>query len=752
MEPTRTNDPGAPAPAPPSSGSRLPVALAGVGFLATAALSVAVRATGWAAVFTARGVRFNTDGDPYYHVRRAWLILEQGGAVWRDPWLNYPAGSEILWPPLFDLLLAGPAWLLGLGHPTQATLAAVAAWVPLVLGVATVALVALLAAELFGRAVALPAAFLSAVSVPSIIASQLGRPDHHVLEVLLFAAVLLAFARALRAPALRLRHAALVGVLLALSFWTWPGSPLTLAVLGAWAAADHVRAPPGDPGFGRAPRLLAASGAAAAALLFLSIGLAGPPRALARLELGGISAFQPIACAVCALLAGALLLARARSRLARAALAVAIPAALAALLLAALPALRAPIVRGLTAARGGNAWYGTISEFQPLVGSGVRPLRQELLGALGLLGLVPLLALLGAADAVARLRAGSERAAGIVGALATLALLSAASVSMIRFIYYGAVPLCLLGALGVDAVRRGAARWRGWLGPAAAGAVALGAAAPTWSELFSEGPTDAIAPQLEGMLLRIRAMPAQGDRRAVLSWWDIGHHVLYHSERPVLATPFGIDAGRSSMEDLARFFTESDPTAAERLLDRRGVQFVLLDDPWEKSVLILGHGVRAGTEGFVSGRANVLSRPGDLVIVRLIGARGSATGGAVPRPALDAFRIVDEVPSERGPARLFEVVPGVELAVRGARAGARVTAAVTLQAPSGELSEWWTYAPADGKGNARLRLPFATGRNGRYAASAWTVTDGSRRRSLETADEQVLAGARSELDLGAPPR
>jgi hypothetical protein len=137
----------------------------------------------------------------------------------------------------------------------------------------------------------------------------------------------------------------------------------------------------------------------------------------------------------------------------------------------------------------------------------------------------------------------------------------------------------------------------------------------------------------------------------------------------------------------------------------------------------------------------------DLVGVRLYDAAGAATENPY-RPALDAFRLVDEAePAGASPLRLFEAVPGVALTIRGAVPGDRVAASVPLVSPSGAGAEWRTFARADAAGVARLRLPYATGRNGRITAREWSVRSGERRATLAVSDAQVLDGAAVELAL-----
>jgi len=722
-------------------------ALLALGAAAVAAIAAIARlAPTWANVFTARGIRFVADGDPYYHVRRAGMILDAGSIVWSDRWLNYPAGADIPWPPLFDLLLAGAAWAAGLGHPSAHTLSLVAAWLPAVLGIAAVAIGALFAMETFGPAVGAGTALLLAVSPTQVTYSLLGRPDQHVLEMLLFAAVVLAFTRGLRDERLRATPVLILGALLALSFWNWLGSALTLLVLGASCVVAGIAIDPQRPEWGRPMRLLAAGSATAAALLAISIALAAPPAALRMLALGGMSGFQVLLPALTAVLSASLLLARARSPLARAAVLVGVPAALFAAVALAVPAFREPVLHGLTAAGAANVWYGSIREFVPMLFSGLRPVGEELWSVLAVVGLTPALAALGLVEAWRRLRAEPERSPAILLAITMAVVLGFAALKMLRLNQYGSIPLATFASLGALWIARQVDAWRpraGTVAALAAGAVALAPTVPTLAE-----PVDDMgAGGLETLLLRIRESPEQRDGRAVLAPWTWGHHILFLAGRPVIASPFGTEGGAMAMEDVTAFYTESDPEAAERLLRRRGVQYVLVKDPVKHVAMMLGHGVLSGAAGVKAGSNVALAHVRDLVVMRLFEAAGTASVEA-ERPALEAFRFVDEEGDpDTSPVRLFEVVPGATVRIRGGAAGGRVTAMLGLMTPNGAEGEWRTVRRLDERGEASARLPYATGRNGRIVAGEYRLSDGQRSARLSLTEHQVVGGAELVVDL-----
>jgi hypothetical protein len=59
------------------------------------------------------GVILNVD-DGAYHARRVlWGVANFPRVLTFDPYLNYPSGAPVPWPPLFDMLLTFVAWCIG---------------------------------------------------------------------------------------------------------------------------------------------------------------------------------------------------------------------------------------------------------------------------------------------------------------------------------------------------------------------------------------------------------------------------------------------------------------------------------------------------------------------------------------------------------------------------------------------------------------------------------------------------------------
>lgn len=221
-------------------------------------------------VFGGRWIKF-TGIDAYWHAR----ILDNlsrnfpyMAAV--DPYLLYPGGAGTsLVAPFFDYLIAGVAWVIGLGSPSQHTVDVVAVLFPPILGALTVIPAYYIGKALGSRWAGLFAALLVAVLPGEFLGrSILGFTDHHVGETFLstVAAMFLLLAlkgfRKERLTWPHLRHprqsslarplalAVLGGVFLGLYLSSWIGALLFVLVFGIFFVLqfciDHVRGVPTD--------------------------------------------------------------------------------------------------------------------------------------------------------------------------------------------------------------------------------------------------------------------------------------------------------------------------------------------------------------------------------------------------------------------------------------------------------------------------------------------------------------------------
>jgi len=745
-------------------------------------VGLAVRLVPWSMTFTPEGVLFRSDTDPYYHALRAQRALAGWPRVaWTDPNMNFPYGAEIPWPPLFDFVIAALAKAAGATAADPQRVAGVAALLALVLGVALLPLVAWLGKRLLGGGLWLDAALLVALLPANLRFGAVGAADQHVAELLLSCGIFLAFVSSWRgegeAPPHPWKGPAALGLLIAAAFWNWLGSALYLLVLVGVTALWYIVAPARDAAARAMSRALFLGGLLGAALLAVSIMALAPAGALERGGLNGLTGLHVAMCAVSATFGGLLLAASRRQKeggglrrlldVAAAALVSLVPALL-------VPPLRDGILHGLAALSRGNPWYFSISEYRPILFSGVRTFGGDLRTVLYAFGLGLIAMPLALVPMWRRWRRSESDRPALFFLFFWGAAFFVLTLAELRFQLYLAVPLALWICLAL----RGLAAWAGqrWSGRARVFGVAvpvlgvLLVASPALSYVRAGGYA-AQQPGFESDLfpaLRwLRSIPATDPSRpAVMAEWAVGHAVQYFAGKPVVTTPFGTEEGplspgsRGGLEDWAAFLFAPSPEAAEAVLSRRRVGFVLLRSPKNEAISSFGF-APPGTRPVADLSMDWLKGPTPtarpeflgLIPSRLYYFDGMRLGEAAGL-ALGGYRLLYESPSTElvgnfPPAHLFKifgVVPGARISLRGATPGGTVTARARIQTNQGRIFEWVTAAPVDADGRAQLRLPYTTGANGLVQAGSYSISDGVHKGTLDL-DEKDVAGGTTEIDL-----
>ncbi len=193
--------------------------------------------------------------DTYYHARRILATVSHfPDTLAFDSYINFPMGSNIGWPPLYDQFIALIALIAGFGTPSVYTIEATAAVIPPLFGILTVLLVFSIAEKIFDWRVGLVSAGIFAITPAHVYVSFIGYADHHVAETLLSTAAYLFFVIALK----RLQqnnissgnfrtylfknslYPALCGIALALLIFTWDGAPVFIGLIGMYIPVQFV--------------------------------------------------------------------------------------------------------------------------------------------------------------------------------------------------------------------------------------------------------------------------------------------------------------------------------------------------------------------------------------------------------------------------------------------------------------------------------------------------------------------------------
>jgi dolichyl-diphosphooligosaccharide--protein glycosyltransferase len=203
--------------------------------------AVLIRLLPWSTVFVDGYVNLRGN-DAWYHLRVVdHVLVNFPHRLTIDPYA-VAGGQYVPLALLFDLLVAGLAWILGLGHPSDQLVETVASWLPPLCGGVVTGLVYLLGARLFDRRVGLLGAALVAIMPGHLLErTLLGFADHHALEAVLAFATLVLLMRALsEAGGTQLRWATLAGASLGAYLLTWSSGAFLVLVLAAWVIAQLV--------------------------------------------------------------------------------------------------------------------------------------------------------------------------------------------------------------------------------------------------------------------------------------------------------------------------------------------------------------------------------------------------------------------------------------------------------------------------------------------------------------------------------
>jgi asparagine N-glycosylation enzyme membrane subunit Stt3 len=706
------------------------------------------------------------DKDSQYHFRRVARAFEEGLAG-SDPFLSYPDGSPIPWPPYYTALAW--AWTAP-GAPADPD--ARRDWIerkvtslPRWFGTATSGLVAVAAGVLAGPAGALAAGTSHALSSASILTSRVGNGDHHAFIALIHLAMLLLATLGLREDALTdrrgsARRGALLGAIGGLALGSWVASTVYLLhlqlVLG-WLVVRHSRRPmPGLPALGLAFHV-------AAIVVVLPAVATSPWTTEQPWTVVNLAWFHPLWLAAGALVFVPLLRDRPGAALRRYPVVVAVAlAGLGLLLFVTGLGPGAGIREGFAWVRREDVFMSVVGESRGLIGPGARDPAQVLGGGVFLMPL---------AWGWCAWRAFRGGRTDLLPWAVSLPLLAVQAARQSRFADVLAGPLAIVCVWAIVDLwrRRFPATSHLHAGLAAAALLALTLLAhqvvlrytavrvqrdPT-APGVPQPPADAVATDLAAWIRAHTPTPADW---SVLAPWTFGHTLEWVADRPTVATNFGPFTGVEAFRAPAEFFVTSDPAAARAVLDRHRARYVLVTT-WLPDQL--GHMVRTvdpsleSLPRYLDPDAGRLSLRADWY--RTLGARLIFDGGVLRDDGsiaeqLDFLRLVHASPERderyaRMPGRVpplgavWERVPGAIVEVAGFP-GERLTVGVGVRYPAAAWDlAWRGSADVGADGVARVRVPYATdapnGDGVATGAAGWAIGERSGRVQIP---ERAVAG------------
>jgi len=170
------------------------------------------------------------EADPYYHMWRVFSFIDTfPGTFFFDPFINYPYGALVAWPPLLDQIIAIISLIAGFGNPGMYLVETIGAFMPVILGIFSIISVYYIAKEIFNERVGLYSSLLIAVMPAHAQISFVGFVDHHIAEVLISVLAYLFFIRSLKNDSYK--FSILSGIMIGLSFLTWIGAPIFIGII-----------------------------------------------------------------------------------------------------------------------------------------------------------------------------------------------------------------------------------------------------------------------------------------------------------------------------------------------------------------------------------------------------------------------------------------------------------------------------------------------------------------------------------------
>jgi asparagine N-glycosylation enzyme membrane subunit Stt3 len=685
----------------------------------------------------------STDPDTLHQLRRVERIFREGPpAAEYDAELSWPEGTALPAPPYYPLLV----WAVLAPFAPQEVearrgwLEERACTLPALFGVLAVLVAALAAYELLGVAAAVFVGACVAVAPGAIHYSCVGNGDYQSWSLLLGLAQLAllssAFARGwLERPKSAWLAGAALGALhgVAIGSWTPALIQLVLADIAlGLAIVLHTRS--GQrvalPEFGVAVHVVA--------LAVLAPALASSPwRVSDPWQIVNLSWFHAAYLALAAAVFAPLFALRAPSAARKhyAALVAGVFLALFGLLWLFDLGPAAALREAFSWAGAENTFMAQVAESTPLVGAGAWSKLFLYVGYGALAAPIVVLAL--------PWIAWRERQLAWAPWCVALAVFGVMAAAQMRFAELVVAPL----ALGCAAcVARLIKRWSkvralAFAAPLLALAAALAlhwiGVSSTVKRAVDDPPfTDSLAKRSARRMadwLRANSEPLSG----VMALWSHGQMIQWAAERPVVASNYGSYVGEEAFLDSFRFFAAGDAAAAEALLERRDVRYVLITSEFERHWGAVASAAESpnSSEHFArSMGARLLGWGAPLDFLRVVHV------SALPDPKRAPPGATPPMPS----GFVFERVRGAWLEARGAP-GERLELIAELQVGPARL-RYTASARADERGVARVRVPYSSEAAGDVrAGGAFQVQFAGAVRSVRIAEEAVRSGATIEL-------
>lgn len=199
--------------------------------------------------------------DPWYNFRLVENTLHNfPHRIYFDAFTYYPHGTNVPFAPLFDYFVASVIWFIGLGSPYtvlgEEGIKTIFAFFPVVLGAMVIVPVYFIGEELWNKNVGILSAIVIAVLPGQFLSrSLLGFTDHHVMEVLMSAIVILVLIKTIKVSRFivlkdinktnwstlkkPISYSLLFGLSLGAFYLSWSGAPLLMVVFMVYGIIQY---------------------------------------------------------------------------------------------------------------------------------------------------------------------------------------------------------------------------------------------------------------------------------------------------------------------------------------------------------------------------------------------------------------------------------------------------------------------------------------------------------------------------------
>lgn len=182
-----------------------------------------------------------TSYDSYYHARLIQNTVHNfPHRMWFDPYSLYPIGQPVIFGPLYDIIAAFAAIIIGLGSPSDFLIEITAAVFPMLFAMISVPLVYFISRIAFNRLSAIISVIVfSAMNGQFLFKSMFGNADHHMAELFFSLLFVLFFVLALKRR--KMIYSLLAGLALGLYFLVWYGAIIFYLIIFLYLTAVYFR-------------------------------------------------------------------------------------------------------------------------------------------------------------------------------------------------------------------------------------------------------------------------------------------------------------------------------------------------------------------------------------------------------------------------------------------------------------------------------------------------------------------------------